>query len=53
MIRKHTIQCDECMQIAPLKDHDFYTIGDDDFCRLCIDSVAANLTIKNNNRGDK
>jgi hypothetical protein len=53
MIREHTIQCDECLQIAPLKDHDFYTIHDDDFCRMCIDSVLARLLTIINNRGDK
>ena len=52
MVREHTIQCDECLQVAPLKGHNFYTIDDDDFCRMCIDYVLARLTIKNNNRGD-
>ncbi len=52
MIREHTIQCDECLTIAPLKDNNFHEIFNDDICRGCIDSVLARLTT-NNNRGDK
>lgn len=46
MVNKNTIICDECSCVASLKDHDFYTIFDDDFCRDCIDSVLNRLTIK-------
>ena len=47
MIREHTIQCDECLTIAPLKDYTFHEIFDDDICREGIDSVLARLTTNN------
>ena len=43
MIREHTIQCDECSAIAPLKDSNFKKFFGDDICRECVDKVLSRL----------
>lgn len=51
MIRENTIICDECSCISLLKNHNFHTINDEDFCKDCIDGAINRLN--NKKRGDE